>query len=121
MTGTPITTSTRRQLIDAGQLLDVTRLARGHRIVIPTAITPAAWSACGARAVDFGTAHGDRIASRVLAAARSQAVHSRPSTLDRPVLGFAVENTDGRILELELEVGPGDDGQPAATIDLAAY
>lgn len=43
-------------------------------------------------------------------------MHSRPSTLANPVLGFAVENTTGMV-ELQLEVGPADDGTPAATID----
>lgn len=112
--------ATRRQLIDTGQLLDVTRLARGHRIVVPTAITLDAWKACGGRANDHATARGDQLAGRILAAARAQAVNSRPSSLARPVLGFALENPTGMV-ELELEVGPADDGTPAATIDVAGY
>lgn len=114
------TAATRRQLIDSGQLLDVTRLARGHRIVVPTAITIDAWKACGGRVADFATAHGDALAGRILAAARAQAVNSRPSSLANPVLGFAMENPTGMV-ELELEVGPADDGTPAATIDVAGY
>jgi hypothetical protein len=115
-------TATRRRLIDSGSLLDVTRLAHTHRIVVPTAIAVGAWKACGGRTEEFATAAGDALASRVLAAARSQAVHSRPSTMAAAVLGFAVEDAgSGRIVELELAVGPGDDGDPVATIDLPAY
>lgn len=118
MAGMETAAVTRRQLIDTGRLLDVTRLARGHRIVVPTAITVEAWKACCGRVAAFATARGDVLAGRILAAARSQAVHSRPSTLANPVLGFALESPTG-VVELELEVGPADDGQPAATIDVA--
>lgn len=111
---------TRRQLIDSGQLLDVTRLARAHRIVVPTTITLNAWKACGGRLSEFATAGGDQLAGRILAAARAQAINSRPSSLANPVLGFALENPTGMV-ELELEVGPDDDGTPAATIDVAGY
>ena len=114
-------TTTRRQLLDAGALLDVTRLAHGHRIVIPTAITAAAWKSCGGRPAEFATARGDSLAGRILAAARAQAVHSRPSTLAAAGLGFALEDTSGLIVELELLVGPGDSGEPVATIDVAGY
>lgn len=114
------TAATRRQLIDAGRLLDVTRLTRDHRIAVPTAITVTAWKACGGRVSEFATPRGEDLAHRILAAARAQAVNSRPSALARPILGFAVENPDG-IVELELEVGPADDGTPAATIDVAGY
>lgn len=115
------TAGTRRQRIDAGDLLDVSRLAHNHRIVIPTAITSAAWNVSGGRPVDFATARGDALAGRILAAARSQAVHSVPGRLMASALGFAIEDAHGRIVELELQVGPGDDGGPAATIDLADF
>jgi len=114
---------TRAELIDAGALLDVTRLARGHQIKLPCAISAAAWHACGAARDSFATAAGDQLANRILAAARSQAVHSPKAALARPVLGFAVEDTRAgqHILELELTVGPGDDGDPVATIDVAGF
>src|SRR5665647_605729 len=68
---TPVTT--RSELIDAGSLLDVTRIARDHQIKLPCAISAAAWHACGS----------------------------------------AVEDTRNgqHIVELELTVGPGDDGE----------
>ena len=117
-----VITSTRRELIEAGALLDVTRLAHAHRIVLPTAITRDAWTTCGASARDFATARGDLMANRILAAARSQAVHSRPASLAADVLGFAVEDAaDGHIVELALRVGPGEDGEPVVTIDVAHY
>ena len=55
----PVTTRT--QLIDAGTLLDVTRVARDHQIKLPCAISAAAWLACGGRPHTFATA-GRKIA-----------------------------------------------------------
>lgn len=123
MTRTPITAArTRRELIDAGVLLDVTRLARQHRITVPAAITAAAWTTCGSTTTEFATPTGDVLAHRILQAAFDQAAHSRPSALANPALGFALEDAGARhIVELELTVGPGDDGEPVVTIDLATY
>lgn len=115
--------TTRTQLIDSGTLLDVTRIARDHQIKLPCAISAAAWHACGGRPDTFATARGDQLAGRILAAARSQAAHSPKAALARPTLGFAVEDTRNgqHIVELELTVGPGDDGDPVATIDVAGF
>ena len=93
------TYSARRALLDSGQLLDVTRIARANRIIIPTALTLHAWKACGGKVADVGTARGDQLATRILAAARSQAVHSNPAALAAATLGFAVEDHTGRIVE----------------------
>ena len=117
-------TTTRSQLINAGSLLDVSRLGRGHHMKLPCAISAAAWVACGGLRDDCATATGDELANRILAAARSQAVHSPEDALARPVLGFALEDTrlgGQHIIELELVVGPGDDGDPVATINVAGF
>jgi len=118
---TPVTS--RAELIDAGSLLDVTRIARDHQIKLPCAISAAAWRACGGRPDTFATARGDQLAGRILAAARSQAAHSPKAALARPALGFAVEDTRNgqHIVELELTVGPGDAGDPVATIDVEGF
>lgn len=116
------TTATRRQLVDSGALLDVTRLARHHRMKVPCAVTSAAWVVCGGTPADFATANGDVLAHRILRAAFDQAAHSRAAALASPNLGFALEDAgQHHIVELELIVGPGDDGEAVVTIDVAAY
>jgi hypothetical protein len=113
--------ATRRQLIDDGALLDVTRLGPEHRIVVPVAISTGAWKACGGRLAEFATGAGDVLAGRILAAARTRAVLARPRDMASPSIGFIMETGPGRIVELELTVGPGDTGDPVATIDVAGY
>jgi hypothetical protein len=112
---------TRRQLIDEGALLDVTRIAPDHRIVLPTAITAKAWHACGGRIGEHATVSGDKLAGRILAAARSRRVLARPGELAAPTLAFLMEMGPGRVLELELTVSRGDTGDPVATIDVAEF
>lgn len=112
---------TRQHLLDIGRLLDVSRLTREHRIKVPTAITTAAWTACGGTRTSFATPAGDRLAHQILAAARAQARSTTADKLRDPTLGFSIEDTRGRIVELELTVGPDDDRSPVATIDVVAY
>jgi hypothetical protein len=114
-------TATRRQLLDDGALLDVTRMGPEHRIVVPVAITADAWQACGGQLAEFATSAGDVLTGRILAAARTRAVLSRPVEMAAPSIGFIMETGPGRVLELKLTVGPGDTGDPVATIDLAGY
>jgi hypothetical protein len=112
----------RRQLLDTGALLDVTRHARDHQIILPCAISVAAWAACGGRTIDFATNRGDALVTRILAASRAEAQHASPRRLAAAALGFALENAgNGHIIELELLVGPDDNGDPVATVDIAAY
>jgi hypothetical protein len=64
---------------------------------------------------------GDKLAGRILAAARSRRVLARPGELAAPTLAFLMEMGPGRVLELELTVSRGDTGDPVATIDVAEF
>ena len=114
-----ISTYTRREMLDDGQLIDVTEAAREAGIRFPTALTAAAWARCVA--VPQGVT-GQDLNGRLwdvlflLAATARQA----SGTTIHFQLHVRDDNSDHLppLVQLKAVCGPGDDAEPVITVML---
>ncbi len=114
---------TRKQAIEDGVLVDLTRkgfrrILAASRIKVHTAITAAAFAAVISS--DLDTANPDCVweamcrTAMVLDAFR-RAAHANPSTNE---VHFTVAGVDGADVAMWAQIGPGDEGEPVLTLML---
>lgn len=118
--GPPIVVITRGDLLADGSLIDVSELASEAGIRIPCALTVAAWSECVAWDDANGALQDEtgRLWDVVWMARNAMARARSASSVDFSLL--RVPNrprcTRATTAWLTVTVGPGDDGEPVATI-----
>lgn len=122
--GEPISTYTRAQALDDGFLVDVSEMAKEAGFRFPVALTRAAWADC----VEWSEADSKRQtyqdeAGRLwdvlymasLAARRNGSSELRYQLYRVPKGGRGVRP---RLVTLQMQCGPGDEGEPVITIGL---
>ncbi len=123
--GVPISTYTRKQAIEDGVLVDVSGMARETGFRIPVAMTIAAWEDCVAWTdadsrrqthQDQSGRLGDVLWMAWLAARNAPGRAACVFTLHRVPRGG--RGYKPRAVLLKLVCGPGDEGEPVATIML---
>jgi hypothetical protein len=113
---------TRKQAIEDGVLVDLTRPGFGRLlplvgIRVHTAITATAFAAAVTR--HFDADHADEAIGRALVVLASfcKAARAHPGAgADR--VYFTADGTDGQPVKLWAHIGPGDEGEPVLTIML---
>ncbi|SCC95153.1 conserved hypothetical protein [Thiomonas sp. X19] len=131
--GEPISTYTRAQAIEDGQLIDLSTTAREAGIVWPVALTSAAWGDCvewtdatEARKGYTGQSESGRLWDVVwmLSLAIRSALRRGLDASQQP-LYYSLHRTPTagrgvmpRLVQLKFVIGPGDDGRPVITVML---
>jgi hypothetical protein len=114
-----ISSYTRREMIENGELIDVSEPAREAGIRYPTALTAAAWQQCVA--VPRGVTGQDE-RGRLWDVLFLLAVRARASSGDTIHFQLHVRNDNRErtppLVQLKAICGPGDDAEPVITVML---
>jgi len=114
-----ISSYTRREMIENGDLIDVSETAREAGIRYPTAITAAAWQLCVTVPLGVtGQAQNGRLWDVLFMLASA----ARGSTGDTIHFQLHVRNDNRErtppLVQLKAVCGPGDDAEPVITVML---
>lgn len=124
--GPPIHIHTRAQMIDDGDLIDVTEQARETGFRFPMALTRAVWETCVAWTKEDAKRKGEMTAQdergrlhdvlwMAYLAARRGAGTSR-LRFSVIVVSREGRGTRHKVIDLELVIGPGDTPEPVITV-----
>ncbi|WP_313912714.1 DUF6573 family protein [Tahibacter sp.] len=116
-----IHTYTRREALDDGVLIDVTERAREAGFRIPVAVTAAAWAECVEWPETEAAIQDEsgRLWDLVFMAGVAARAAARQGERGRIAFELFVVPRGGELparTQLDLHVGPGDQGEPVATI-----
>ncbi|MCF8012214.1 MAG: hypothetical protein K9L17_13400 [Clostridiales bacterium] len=116
-----ISVYTRREAIEDGQVIDVTKMAKEAGARIPTALTAAAWAEAVSVTEELETQGQDEngrlwdVLTMFTHAARN---NKNSSELTYTVLVVKKPGRKPEKVTLKAVIGPGDDGKPVFTIML---